>query len=248
VTARPLIAALVCLSLSGCATGGNAHWWSPGTWFSAREADKVDNAAAVQDKAREAAIKAAQRATHETAEALAAAPESRPVEVATESNASALGLLDQAAGPMTAAELSAVRKQVAGLLSDNAALRADAEKARAKLRTADEKLSERLAAADATLAAAQAKLRDAFDRENALANQLRNQRAIAWIVGGVALIAAAGWVYLQVTVGGLPSALGAARRALEAKSPELAAAVAPFYSAALNRSEKARIRRATVLP
>ncbi len=248
MTSRALIAALVCLSLSGCATGGSVRLWSPGTWFSAREAAKVDTAAEKQDKAREAAIKAAQRATHETAEALAAAPESRPVAVATESNASALGLLDQAAGPMTAAELSAVRKQVAGLLSDNAALRAEAEKARAKLRTADEKLSERLAAADAGLTAAQANLREAFDRENALANQLRNQRALAWIVGGVALIAAAGWCYLQVTVGGLPTALGVARRALEKQSPELAKAVAPFYAAALNRAEQARIKRATVLP
>ena len=252
---RKLLAWLVALALcaalallSGCATGGSVRLWSPATWFSGRPATQVDSAAAVQDKAREAAIKAAQRATHETATALAAAPESRPVEIATESNASALGLLDQAAGPMTAAELSAVRRQVAGLLSDNAALRAEAEKARANLRTADEKLSERLAAADAGLTAAQAKLREAYDRENALANQLRNQRALAWIVGAVAAIAAAGWVYLQITVGGLPTALGVARRALEAKAPELAAAVAPFYSAALNRAEKARIKRATVLP
>jgi hypothetical protein len=236
------------LLLSGCSTSTTgARWYAPASWFSAREANASDRADAKQDKARASAIHAAQRATHETAEALAAAPASRPVEVATESNASAVALLDQAAGPLTAAELAAVRKQVAGLLSDNAKLRAEAERARDKTRADDAALSERLAKADAAVLAAGAKLREAFDRENALANELRGQRALAWILGGVALVAAAAWGYVQITLGGMPAALGVARRAIEAKSPELAAAVAPYYAAALDRTEKAKIKRATRL-
>jgi hypothetical protein len=240
------LAILGTLCLTGCSTGsGGVRLWAPSTWFSAREAGAVDKADAKQDAARVAAVKAAQRATHETAEALAVAPVSRPVEVATESNASALALLDQAAGPLTAADLATIRKQVAGLLSDNGKLRAQAEKARDKTRESDAALSERLERADAAVTAAAGKLREAFDRENALANELRSQRALIWILGGAALLAGAAWLYIKVTIGGMPAALGVARRALEARSPELAAAVAPFYSAALDRTEKAAIKRAT---
>ena len=241
-TSSPIaVVLLVALCLGGCSTGSGVKWFAPATWFSAREAGAVDRADAKQDAARTAAVKAAQRATHETAEALAVAPASRPVEVATESNASAVGLLDQAAGPLTAADLATIRKQVAGLLSDNAKLRAEAEKARDKTREADAALSEKLAKADAAVLAASGKLREAFDRENALANQLRGQRALAWILGGVAVVAALGWCYVQVMLGGMPAALGQAKRMLEAKHPDLAAQVAPIYARYLDKRHQTAI-------
>lgn len=229
--------------LSGCASSTGAKWYAPATWFSHKPADTVDKAEASQDKARTAAVKAAQRATHETAEALAAAPASRPVEVATESNASAVALLDQAAGPLTAADLAAIRKQVAGLLSENASLRADAEKARATARAADAKLSERLAAADAAVLAAGAKLREAFERENALANELRSQRALAWILGGVAVLGAAAYVYVRFAIGGMPRAIAKGIAALRAKGALPPVGEDNVFDSYLNRHEQAAIAK-----
>ena len=224
--------------LAGCSTGSGVKWFAPATWFSHAPAGAVDRADAKQDAARTAAVKAAQRATHETAEALAVAPASRPVEVATESNASALALLDQAAGPLTAADLATIRKQVAGLLSDNAKLRADAERARDKTRESDAALSEKLARADAAVLAAGAKLREAFDRENALANQLRGQTALVWILGVVSVLGCAAYVYVRFALGGIPGAVGGALRTLRAKNPDAADALTPILDSLLNRHEQ----------
>lgn len=243
MVARTVIAIGLAAILTGCASSSGVRWYAPATWFSAREATSADKASAKQDAARDAAVKAAQRLTHETADALASAPPSRPVEVATEANAGAVALLDQAAGPLTAVELAAVRKQVAGLLSDNAALRAEAEAARAKSRENVAALSERLAKADAAVAAAQRDLRAAFDRENALANELRAQRALAWIAGGMALLCALGWVYLRFAVGGLPRAAGLLMRDLRSAHPDTAKIVAPLFDSYLNRHEQAAIAR-----
>lgn len=231
------------LTLTGCATSTGSKWYAPTTWFSHAPADTVDKAEATQDKARSAAVKAAQRATHETAEALAVAPTSRPVEVATESNASAVALLDQAAGPLTAAEVATIRKQVAGLLSENATLRADAERTRTATRADAAKLSDRLAAADAAVLAAGAKLRDAFERENALANELRSQRALAWILGSVAVLGAAAYLYVRFALGGIPGAVGGALRTLRASNPSAADALTPLLDGLLNRHEQAAIAK-----
>lgn len=237
-------AILLFMLLSGCATATTgAKWYAPATWFSHAPADTADKAAAKQDAARDAAVKAAQKATHETAEALAVAPDSRPVAVAAESNASAVALLDQAAGPLTASELAAIRKQVTGLLSDNATLRAEAEKARASARAADAAISIRLAEADTKLAEAGKRLRDAFDRENELANELRSQRALAWILGAVGVLGLIAYAYLRYAVGGVPAALGVAMRTLRAKHPEAADTFTPILDSLLNRHEQAEISR-----
>jgi hypothetical protein len=201
----------------------------------------LDKAEAKQDVARDAAVKAAQKATHETAEALAVAPASRSVEVATEANAQALALLDQAAGPMTATELASIRKQIAGLLSDNAALRTAAEQARVKERAGDAVVADRLAKADAAVAKAGEDLRKAFDRENALANELRSQTALVWILAVLVLLAVAGWIYVKIAFGGIPMALGGTMRILRARHPEAAALVEPILDGYLNRHEQAAI-------
>ena len=209
-TASPLsLLILAALCLSGCATGGHAHWWSPGTWFSHREANAADKATAKQDAAQNIAIKAAQKAVHETAEALAEAPTSRPVTVAVDSNSEAMALLDQATGALPASELAKVRARVAGLLSENAEIRAEAEKDRAKERANSAEISRKLAKADARVATTARELRDAFERENALANEYRNLQAMFWIaVVAVAILAGLGF-YVRLQLGGVGEALHA---------------------------------------
>ena len=242
------VALLVALLFSGCSTSSTgARWYAPATWFSHKPADTVDATAAKEDKARVAVIKSAQRATHETALALASAPPSRPVAVATSTNADAVTLLDQAAGPLTAAEAAQLRATVAGLLSDNSKLREAAEAVRAKEQRSVAEVSAALAQAEVKSEAAEAKLRAAFDRENALANELRGQRALVWIAGGVAVLLAAGWLYAQLALGGIPGAAGKVLRDLRASNPAVADAVTPLFDSYLNRHEQARIRKAATL-
>ncbi len=205
---RALVAILVLSLMTGCATGTGAKWYAVNTWFSHAPASAVDRADAKVYVAREGAIKAAQQAVHETQYALLSAPASRPVNVATASNDTAVGLLDQVAGPLPLAEATALREQVAGLLSDNAEIRAKAEGQRADQQKVVSTLSAKLETAVRQSETANDRLRVAFDRENALANQLRSQRALLWIAGGVAVLFAAGWVYLRFFLGGMPSAVG----------------------------------------
>jgi len=239
-----VLAGFLCIALAGCSTtGSTARWYAPATWFSAAPAQAVDKAEARQDAARDAAIKAAQKLTHETAEALAVAPESRPVEVATESNAAAVALLDQAAGPLTATQLAQIRKQVTGLISENAALRAEAEKARDRARAADSALSDRLAQADAQVRTMEGKLREAWNKENALANELRSQRALAWIAGAIALLAAAGWLYVKIALGGLPGAMASGLAVLRAQGAIPPKGEPNIFDSFLNRNEQAALAR-----
>ncbi len=237
------IALVLALVLCGCATTGGARWFAPATWFSSSEAKSADKAGAKLDEARERAIKAAQATAHETKHALEAAPESRAVEVARESNDQTVTLLDQVAGPITASEADRIRRQVDGLLSDNAALRAEGEKLRAANRAQLVALSGQLEKFATAFAKAQGELRTAFERENALANELRTQRAVAWIAGGIAVLCAAGWIYVKFFLGGMPTAIGLALKKLRAERPELAEQVAPFYAKYLNRHEQAAIAR-----
>lgn len=241
-----VIAAVTCmmvLALAGCASGSSAKWYAPATWLSSRPAGNVDRAQASETIAEKAAVKAAQKATHQTSVALASAPSSRPVIVATEANATALALLDQAAGPLDAAELASIREMVAGLLSENAEIRAKAEKERAAQAKDVAEISVRLTKAQAATEAAEGKLRQAFDRENALANELRSQRALLWIAAGVAVLCAAGWVYLRFFLGGLPMAAGKLMRDLRQTKPDVAAVVGPMFDTYLNRHEQAAIAR-----
>ena len=178
------VAALALLLTAGCVASGKT-WWNPTTWGSDREAKAVDKAATEADAARAATVKRAQITAHETAEALTAAPDSRPVEVARESNGQTVTLLDQAAGPLTVDESTALKKQVADLLSENAEIRAAGEQARAASRADIAVVSAKLTATDGLLSKAQDGLRAGFDRENALGNQLRNERLLKY--GGMAL-------------------------------------------------------------
>lgn len=238
-------APLLCLLLTGCAGSGGARWYAPATWFSHAPAAAADKAEKKEDTARTAVVKAAQKSSHETALALASAPSSRPVAVAADTNASTVALLDQAAGPLTAEEVAKLRATVAGLLSENAAVRAQAEATRAREQESIADVSAKLARAEQASSTAAEKLRAAFERENALANDLRAQRALLWIAGGVAVLLAAGWLYAQLALGGIPKAVGAGLTALRAKHPDAAALATEVFDSYLNRGEQAAIRKAT---
>ena len=91
--------------------------------------------------------------------------------------------------------------------------------------------------------AAGTKLREAFDRENQLANELRSQRALAWILGAVALLGSAAYLYVRFALGGIPGAVGGALRTLRAQNPTAADALTPLLDGLLNRHEQAAIAK-----
>jgi hypothetical protein len=239
------ILALACLLfLSGCSTGSGAKFWAPATWFSHKPADRADKADARVDANKEYAVKQAQRLIKEASVALASAPSSRPVEVAVIATDGAVGLLDQVAGPLSLGELAAIRAQVAGLLSENAELRAEAEANRDDAAKASAKLSLQLEEAVRNSQTANDKLRVAFDKENALANTLRSQRALIWILIGVAVIGFAGWAYMKFFLGGIPNALGMALSSAEKQSPAMADIFRNLLDSNLNRSEQGAVKAA----
>src|SRR6185295_11362241 len=85
------------------------------------------------------------------------------------------------------------------------------------------KVSAQLEAAVRDSQTANDKLRSAFDRENALADELRSERALKWILGSLAVLAMAGWLYVRFFLGGLPAVTGGLLARLEARSPQAAA-------------------------
>jgi hypothetical protein len=205
------LAVLILVCMTGCVgdrTGG-AIWWNPTTWAARaapaaadRAAAKVDTARTAEDQAAAQAVTAAHKEVAKSDLALAAAADSRPVALARRTTANALGLLDQVK-PLTAEESAEIRQLVADLLSDNAQTVAAAE---SKQRTAEEKLAEagreltaaraKLEQREAELTKANGNLREAYDRENALANKVRNfwfilgGLALFWVLGNVLSVAA----------------------------------------------------------
>lgn len=198
-----LLFAAVCilvLLLSGCVgdkTGG-ATWWNPTTWASRaapaaadRAADKRDQAADALQSAEDKAVRAANVELAKAQEILRAAGEGREVSFARRFLGNARSLLNMVE-PLNVAEELALRQQVADLLSANAELRAAAESAVAASEKAIEAQGARLEQArtqlarrDTALARANSNLREAYDRENALANQVRN---FWFIVGALVLL------------------------------------------------------------
>jgi hypothetical protein len=239
-----LVALLLLLCQTGCSSApSGARWWSPGTWFSGSEARAQAKAVAAVDTKRESVLKAAQIAGHETAAALSAAPASRPVEVATESANTASALMDQALGAPPVGELAGLRARVAALLSENETIRAAAERERAAVRADTAELSRNLAEAFEAKSKAEANLAAGFARENALANELRNQRLIRNVLIGATILCAAGWFYIRFVAGGIPGAIGKALAFADTKHPEQAEFFRTLLDTHLNRSEQSSIAK-----
>jgi hypothetical protein len=235
-------AILSLLLLTGCTTGGGAKWYAPATWFSHAPAASVDTATAKVERAEDAVVKGAQKSAHETQVALMTVPDSRSTGVARRSNDTTVALLDQVAGPLSAADIAGIREMVAGLTSENAELRAKAEREYQRSQADINEASKKLTDANAKLGNAQDKLRVAFERENELANQLRSQRALFWIAVGVGSLGFIGWMYVRLTLGGLPTALGRSLNNLRSTAPAVADQLVNTLDVELSPAEQTLIR------
>lgn len=234
---------LCAFALCGCAsTGAGARtWWNPTTWFSGSEGRGTAKAEEKVHQAEGALLKEAQKTAHETQLALASAPASRPVEVARESNDATVGALDQLAGPLTIAESQKLRAAVAGLLSEVATTRAAAEAERKLRREELADASNTIASLRDDLAAAQAKLTEAFERENRLANQYRNARFALFGAAALAAIGFLGMTYLKFAYGGIPQAIGRGLSELRLRNPQAGELATSVFDSYLNRQEQRRI-------
>jgi regulator of replication initiation timing len=210
---------------SGCATSPRdtgVRAWNPLTWFSRSEAAAADRAEArletartAEDSARDDILRIAQRDVHQAALSLLSAPPSRPVEVASEAVDHAVANLDQALGSLSADTREAIRRQIAALLSDNATLRAEGETLRTTQRERDAQAARdlteaarRTARAEAVADTARADLRAAYDRENALANELRAQIWQTWLSRGAAVASILFGLAMRSNFMGLQTAAG----------------------------------------
>jgi len=236
---------LVCLALTGCASRSGARWYNPTTWLSGSEGRAVVRTEGKVATASAEVLRAAQKTAHETQLALVAAPASRPVDVARESNDATVSALDQIAGPLTVAEVAGLRAQVAGLLSEVALQRAAAEKERQERRDNLASASQAIDELNAKLRAQQQELKAGFERENAVANAYRNVKFALYGTAALALIAFAGLTYLRLAYGGIPQAIGRGLFELRAKNPEAGALATQLLDSYLNRAEQRRIANAT---
>jgi len=239
-----LLAALVCLGLSGCSTAGAGRtWYSPGTWFSGSEARKVATVEAKVATAETRLLKEAQRTAHETQLALASAPASQPVAVATESSNVTVTALDQLAGPLTVEEVASLTKQVARLLSESAEMRKQGESDRMVRRAELADASTTIHDLNERLVAANVNLKTGFERENAVANSYRNLLFGFWALVVFAVLVSAGLIYVKFALGGIPMAMGRGLSALRAKNPEAGALATSIFDGLLNRNEQHRISK-----
>ncbi len=231
--------------LSGCTASPGKSWWNPATWRSAKESSAHATAQSQTAKQRDALLKEAQKATHETSQALAAAPESRPVAVATESNQSATQLLDQALGSLPLDEQTRLRERVAALLSENEAIRTAAERERAAARTTAAEFSRLYETARAAEIKATADLAAAFTRENALADKYRNEQLQKWAGFGVSALMTGLALYLRLNPASVPAAaIGKALAFADRDAPHKASVLRDSLDPFLNRNEQASISSA----
>ena len=239
---------LTCLLLVGCVSAPNSgvKWFNPATWFSGsagREAAKVE---AKIDKASDKAIAEAQKAAHATQDALAIAPQSRPVDVAKASNDAAVALLDQVNGPLTAADISQIRERVRLLASDLASERAKGEAMQADAQKKIDAASRNLAELSEAKKKSDADLAKSFERENALANELRNEKWWSWFwritIGSAVLLVAAAYLYIRLTLGGLPTALSGTLSHLREVDPETADKLTGALDVHLSPAEQSMIK------
>jgi len=203
------------LTLTGCSTAAagkraETTWWKPWTW----RADQTVDAAKSKDQKNQAedalaanqtaTVKAAASKVAATGAALASRTNREPAtDLAVMFNGQAAALLPTPG----LAELAEVKSIVAGLLSTNAQLRADAEK---RLDAKDKQLAElqrmtgelaaKLEAAEKTHEAAVAKLTDAYVGERKVADQWREHQAKAWLARIADLLGTGGVIALAVCV------------------------------------------------
>lgn len=154
--------ALAMALLAGCTL------WPSGWRIGGSPLDKNERAQKELTQAQSAAVSQAQAAVHKAGMALTyAPPEDRAVAVTKDFVAEAQSLLDQSKGTPAFGEQEEWRRLVAGLVSENAAIRSAAEKERANQAAATSDLAKQLGAAMAKAERADARaLAYARDRED----------------------------------------------------------------------------------
>lgn len=245
------ITVILLLGLTGCTHGGSGvRWWNPATWGSGSAARTTEKAEAQVDVKRDATMKAAQRAVHESVFALMLAGAGKFNDIAKEAAQTASGLLDQALGALPVDELTALRLRVEALGSENEQIRKAAEKDRAEARQNAAALALELENARVRLKAAQADLLASFQKENALANELRNDRlkSLMWKIGlGSGILIVGGlYLYVRFVAGGIPGALGKMLASAQSRNPALAATLRSELDPYLNRAEQSAIKKQVV--
>lgn len=237
---------LLCFLITGCASPGNSSWHliSPSTWFSHAPANKVDSAKQEVDENKVKSRKEVQKLVYQASESLALLPnkEDRPLALASDFLKSAELLLAQSEGPLTLPETTQLKQQIANLTSENAEIREKAEKNYSDHTKQIGELSEQLSDSQKYLNKAQGDLRQAFDRENSLANELRYHRSMFWVAVALAITAILGWGYLRLTIGGMPTAVGGLLSKLDSTEPEIANRIRESLDSFLNRGEQKIIR------
>lgn len=183
-----LLTAVLCL-MAGCLAlpSGWRPFGSP--------LDKVEKKQADEATAKDKARKGAQGALHKAENALNQAGDSRPVVVARGFVFEARSLLDQSEGTPSATDLAAWQDLTNRLLSENADIRAGAERQRDADSREIGRISDRLAAATAATARANAKAMDYARESEATADLLRK---VYWIALGLGVLWAVGQVLAVV--------------------------------------------------
>ncbi len=220
---------------------------SPGTWFSHAEANKVDKATVKVDETGDKLRKIAQTNVHAAQIVLnnvSGSARTQEVAIADDYVTTAAQVLDQTEGPMQTGEFDIVKKQVFGRISLKAPERDIAEKSRNSDKQEISKISADFDQYKTGLDKANLKLREGFDRENALANELRTAQAWHWVLGGTAFLMACGWLYARYFLGGIPNVVGGAIARLEAKNPASANDLRSILDQLANRHEQQQISNA----
>lgn len=201
---RPLLS-LLCLALAGCSTtggGGLFGWW---TQRGERAAERAEAKARVVEAD---VLAIAQRNVEELMAALRHAPASRPVAVALEAGAQASANLATLKGPLTAARLAEIEARAQALVSEEAAIRAPAEAARAAERRDDAATIDQLVAARVE-ADTQRERANQLARDNAsLAAEALRARWASYAGLAASLLLGAATLALRYNLGGLQTAAG----------------------------------------
>ena len=206
--------------LSGCA------WVPSALRIGGTPIERVEKREDKEDAARGKLLRASQEAAHKAADALAVAPDSRPVVVARDFACEATASLDQALGAPAAGEAGKWQDLVRRLVSEDAAIRATAEKERNADRAEIARLGERLAEASAATVRAEEKALKYAAEVDRIADMLRK---VVWIAGGVAAL----WVLSQVL-----SIAGRLNPAFAGVAAMVNTVAAPAVQFAFNRAKK----------